>query len=123
LSGSAYICTPRGEIIRPNLDGTMCAHLNRFTDGEAITLDMSYSPILTAVFSTEHRPILNFRGQWQNPNMVLTDTGSLSYAFQSDGTVDRGHDPNRRPTSGNRPAHVETRLLRRFQVVLPRPRT
>jgi hypothetical protein len=97
LSGSAYICTPRAEIIGLNLNGTMRTHLNRVTDGEAITLDMSYSPVLTAVFATDHRPSLSFLGQWQNPNMALADTGSLSYAFQPDGTVYRGQDPKRRP--------------------------
>jgi hypothetical protein len=101
LSGSAYICSPRGEIIRLDPYGTMRTHVNRITDGEAITLDMSHKPVFTAVFATDlgtdYRPILSFSGQWQNPNLVLTDSGSLSSAFQPDGTVYRGHDPRRRP--------------------------
>lgn len=102
LVGDASICTPRGEIIDLRIHGTMRPHLNRFTDGEAITLEMSHrKPVLTTVFAGDlgfdSRPSLSFGGRWQNPNLVLTDTGSLSDAFQPDGTVYRGSNPKRRP--------------------------
>jgi hypothetical protein len=91
----------RGEIIPLDAYGSMRANLNRNTEGEAITLDMSRKRTFTEVFATNHgtddRPNLRFFGQWQNPNLVLTDTGTLSYAFQPDGTVHRGHDPKRQP--------------------------
>jgi hypothetical protein len=122
LSGSAYICTPRGEIIGLDLYGTMRARLNRFTDGEAITLDISYSPVLTRVFNNEHRPTLSFRGQWQNPNMALIDTGSLSYAFQPDGTVYRGHDPNSGPPHEIVPLTLKPGSYADFKASCPAPR-
>ena len=71
LSGWAYICTPRGEIIELHLYGTMRSDLNRVTDGEPISLDMQYWRVLTAVFVTDNRPYLSFVGQWQKPNLVL----------------------------------------------------
>jgi hypothetical protein len=71
----------------------MRKHLNLSTDGEAIRLGMSYRPL--GSFSPEARPSLELRGHWQNPNMVMDDNGSISRAFEPDGSVYRGHDSNR----------------------------
>ena len=97
LRGFAWLCTPRGEEFRMHLSGSMRAHLNLNTDGEKIRLGTYYWPALTGGFTGDHRPSLSFRGQWQNPDIVLTDNSSLANAFQTDGNVYRGHDPNRRP--------------------------
>ena len=93
LTGIAYLCSPRGERFRMNLGGGMRAHLNRSTDGEAITLYMHYWP-WNAQFVAEHRPRIDFRGHWQNPNIVGDDHGSISNAFTGDGSVYRGGDRN-----------------------------
>ncbi len=95
MSGIAYLCTPRGERFRMKLYGTMRAHLNVSTDGEAISLNMLNWPALTGGFIADHRPSIEVRGHWRNPNLEMDDHGSLFRAFQKDGSVYRGHDPNR----------------------------
>ncbi len=95
LAGMGYVCTPRGEIFRMNLGGGMRPHLNTSTDGEAINLYMHYWPALYGSFITAHRPSIEFRGHWRNPNLVMDDHGSISSAFQPDGSVYQGRDPNR----------------------------
>jgi hypothetical protein len=94
LSGTAYVCTPRGENIPLKMSGGMRKHLNLSTDGEAIHLYMHYWP-WNAQFVTDHSPSLGLRGHWQNPNLVMDDQGSIAKAFQPDGTVYRNHDRNR----------------------------
>lgn len=94
LRGMAYLCTPRGERFRLNLIGNMRKHLKLSTDGEAIHLGMSYLPYGSS-FSGDARPSLELRGRWQNPNLVMDDNGSISRAFEPDGSVYRGHDRNR----------------------------
>jgi hypothetical protein len=97
LAGDAWLCTPRGETFHMKLGGGMRPNLNANTNGEKISLYMNNWPVFGS-FTADHRPSLNFRGQWQNPNLVLLDDhASLSSAFLSDGSVYRGHDPNRLP--------------------------
>jgi hypothetical protein len=94
LTGIAYVCTPRGENIRLNLGGGMRKHLNLSTDGEAISLYMFYWP-WNANFINDRNPRLELRGHWRNPNLVMDDHSSIARAFQPDGTVYHGHEPNR----------------------------
>jgi hypothetical protein len=94
LSGTAHLCTARGENIPLKLGGGMPKHLKLSTDGEAIHLGMGYWP-WNAQFVADHSPTLQLRGHWQNPNLVMDDQGSIAKAFQPDGTVYRSHDRNR----------------------------
>ena len=94
LTGRAYLCTPRGERIPMHLGGGMPKHLHLSTDGAPIHLYMDYWPLVTGGFIADHRPSIEFRGHWQNPKLVMDDHGSIANAFQPDGTVYRGHDPN-----------------------------
>ena len=95
LTGRAFVCTPRGERLPMHLGGGMRKHLNLSTDGEAIHLYMDYWPLGFGGFITDHRPSLQFRGHWQNPSLLMDDHGSVANAFEPDGTVYRGHSPNR----------------------------
>ncbi len=94
LAGTAYLCTPRGERISLKLGGGMRKHLNVSTDGEAISLYMNYWP-WNAQFITDRRPSLKLRGYWRNPNLEMDDQGSISNAFEPDGSVYRGRNRNR----------------------------
>ena len=94
LRGVGYLCTPRGERFRMRLGGTMRAHLNLSTDGEAIHLYMNNWSGIYGAFMAEHRPSIEFRGHWQSPQLVMDDTGSIFRAFLANGTVYQGHDPN-----------------------------
>jgi hypothetical protein len=95
LTGIAYLCTPRGEQFDMRLGGSMRPHLNLSTDGEAIYLYVNNWPLWYGGFTTNHRPGLDLRGHWQNPNLVMDDRGSIYNAFNADGTVYDGHDRNR----------------------------
>jgi hypothetical protein len=94
LTGTAYVCTPRGERIRLRMGGGMRKHLKLSTDGEAIHLYMNYWP-WNANFISDHNPSLEFRGHWQNPNLMMDDHSSIARAFQPDGSVYHGQGENR----------------------------
>jgi hypothetical protein len=94
VTGIGYLCTPRGERFRMSLGGDMRQHLNLSTDGEKMSLYLINWPAFTGQFLTDHRPSINLRGHWQNPNLVMDDTGSIFRGFLPDGRVYTGHDPN-----------------------------
>jgi hypothetical protein len=94
LTGIGFLCTPRGEKFRMNLGGGMRKNLNLSTDGEAIHLYMYYRPAWSGLFAGDRRPRLDFRGHWQNPDLLMDDDSSIFRAFLPDGTVYRRHDPN-----------------------------
>ena len=91
VKGNAYLCSPRGEIFRMRLGGGMRRGISTNLDGENIGLYMNYWPAFVGNFSGSHRPSIELRGQWKNPNIVMDDHGSISRAFNADGTVDQGH--------------------------------
>jgi len=94
LKGVAYLCSPRGEWFYMHLGGSMRPHLNLSTDGEAIGLYMDNWSGLYPQFSGDHRPSIQLRGHWQNPNLVMDDDSSIFRAFRPDGNVYRGGDPS-----------------------------
>lgn len=93
VTGTGYICTPRGETFRLSLSGGMRQYLNLSTDGEAIRFTMYYNPLFS--FANDQRPKLDLRGHWRNPNLVMNDNRTISYAFLPDGSVYHGQNPNR----------------------------
>lgn len=95
LTGNAYVCTPRGERLHMHLGGGMRKHLHLSTNGEPVSLYMDYWPLGYGGFINDRRPYLEFRGRWQNPNLVMDDHGSIARNFQPDGTVYRGQGNNR----------------------------
>jgi len=94
LTGTARVCTPRGENIYLRLGGGMRRHLNLSTDGEAIHLYMNHWA-WNANFTNDLSPRLELNGRWQNPNLVMDDHSSIARAFQPDGTVYHGSGANR----------------------------
>ena len=95
LTGRGYLCTPKGERFRMKLGGSMRRNLPLSTDGETISLYMNNWPALTGGFIADHRPSLEVRGYWKNPNLEMDDDSSIYRAFEPDGSVYRRHDPNR----------------------------
>ncbi len=91
VTGIGDICSPRGEIFRMHLGGGMRRGIGTNTDGEKIDFYMDHWPLFFGNMRTDHRPAVEFRGQWKNPNIVMDDHGSFFRAFNPDGTVDRGH--------------------------------
>jgi len=94
VKGVAYLCSPRGETFRMRLGGGMRRGININTDGEKISLYAHYYPLFFGNVSSDLRPGIEIQGQWRNPDIVADDHGSLSRAFNADGTVNRGRGPN-----------------------------
>jgi hypothetical protein len=95
VKGAAYLCSPRGETFPMHLGGSMRRGIGKDTDGEKISLYMYYWPVAFGNFTSDHRPSIELRGQWENPNLVMDDHGSIHRAFNSDGTVDRSHNSSK----------------------------
>src|SRR5215470_2758517 len=91
VGGTGFLCSPRGEIFYMHLGGGMRRGIGTNTDGEKISLYMNHWPRFFGGFTNDHRPSIELRGQWKNPDIVMDDHGSISRAFNPDGTVDRGH--------------------------------
>ena len=98
--GWGYLCTPRGERFALRLSASMNEHPGIDTNGKQFQISM-YQRRWNYTWTLEGRPRLTFRGQWQNPDLVMNDGGSVSRAFLPDGTVYLG--PAR-----NQPAARET---------------
>jgi hypothetical protein len=95
MSGNGYLCTPRGEKLWMYVTATMPKGIGMHPDGQPITVGMDYWPALTGQFMGDHRPSVGVRGRWEGDTIVGNDNKSLTNAFDRDGSVYRGHDPNR----------------------------
>jgi len=93
VGGRGYLCSPRGEIFAMHIDGGMRRGIGLSTEGENISLGMDYWPTFSS-FTGNHRPAIAVKGKWQNPNIIGDDNGSISRAFNPDGSV-ASPDPHR----------------------------
>src|SRR5205823_6557735 len=98
LTGTANVCTPRGEDMFLVLGGGMRRHLNVSTDGEEIGLYV-HRRSWSGVSPQAAPPKLEFHGHWRNPSLVMDDQGTIAKAFLPDGTVahDRNHNHSNAP--------------------------
>jgi hypothetical protein len=96
IKGNGYVCTPQRKIIRLTLIGQMRKHLGVSTEGESIYMKAYNYQGFSRFFATPQRhPRIELKGKWQNPNIVMNDTGSISREFEPDGSVYTGNEPNR----------------------------
>lgn len=86
FTGTAWLCTPRGERYRLRLTASMSEHPGTDTNGKEMRIEM-YQRRWFWSLTGNHRPELTFRGHWQNPDFVATDGGTLSRAFLPDGRL------------------------------------
>src|SRR6478609_1648777 len=87
FSGNAFICTPRGEKFNLRLAGDFQNPHGTDLQGKTAHLYMNnYS-----TFSGSTDPSLDFRGKWNNPDLVLDDHGSLNRAFDPGGALVTNH--------------------------------
>jgi len=86
--GTGFLCTPRGERYRLQARAGMPEKTGVDTNGKAFNVEL-YSRPWYWNFSGkwDRRPELNFRGKWQNPDLVMDDGGTLAAAFNPDGTL------------------------------------
>ncbi|MGZ4845774.1 MAG: hypothetical protein ACXV75_13785 [Candidatus Angelobacter sp.] len=83
VSGNAYLCTPRGEKFNLRLGGDFEKHSGIDLQGKSAYLYMNNYTVL----SSSTAPSLEFRGRWNNPDLVLDDGGSLTRAFDPGGKL------------------------------------
>ena len=87
VTGNAVICTPRGEKFNLRLGGD-------FQNPHGIDLQGKTAHIYASNYSTfsgSTAPSLDFRGKWNNPDLVLDDGGSLNRAFDPGGALVTNH--------------------------------
>ncbi|MGC2742737.1 MAG: hypothetical protein WA672_06085 [Candidatus Angelobacter sp.] len=83
VKGSAVLCTPRGEKYNLRVNGDFEKNPGINLQGKTAALYVyNYS-----VFSTSKAPSLEFRGKWNNPDLVLDDHGSITRAFDPGGVL------------------------------------
>lgn len=83
VSGNAWLCTPRGEKFSLRLAGDF--QNPHGTDLQGMTAHLYASNY--SAFSGSTAPSLDFRGRWNNPDLVLDDGGSLNRAFDPGGVL------------------------------------
>jgi hypothetical protein len=85
LSGSAYLCTPKGERFDLTLGGGMPRDVYVNSLGKPITIYMSKREILPLGQTSRLRFAL--QGHWEQGQLVADDHKTLSAAFLPDGTL------------------------------------
>lgn len=92
--GWGYLCTPRGERYPLRVSGGLHEHTWIDTNGKEMHLELYRRPWYWNFTGTwDHRPRLDLRGRWQNPELVMNDGGTLSQSFLADGTLNHGLTP------------------------------
>jgi hypothetical protein len=86
VDGNAWLCTPRGERFTLHLGGDFQKNIRLDTNGKTASFYMN-SYTLKSQFSGDTRPSLEFRGKWNNPDLVLDDHGSIARNFAPDATL------------------------------------
>ena len=81
ITGKGAICTQRGDNYPLNVGGSFQSHLGTDLQGKtAVIYAHNYS-------KSHYDPSLEFRGKWNNPDLVLDDHGSIGRAFEPGGTL------------------------------------
>jgi hypothetical protein len=84
ISGKGALCTPRGDNYRHTMAGS-------FEPGSGVDLQGRTATICPHNYDRKHTghndPSLEFRGRWNNPDLVLDDQGSVNQAFGPDGRL------------------------------------
>ena len=94
LSGSGYVCTPRGEKIWLTGGGMFQdKHIGIHPDGRQVGL-YAHRKQVANFGAPDYRPDLDFHGTWQGDSFVGDDKGSFAMAFAPDGHLyKRGETP------------------------------
>jgi len=91
ITGRGALCTQRGDNYTLDVGGSFQEHPGIDLQGKtAVIYAHNYSQ-----YGSQYDPSLEFRGKWNNPDLVLDDHGSLTQAFDS-GAVLAKHS-NMRP--------------------------
>jgi hypothetical protein len=100
LRGTAFLCTPRGEIYNLQITGDFDKQPLFTSNVDGLHLYLAIQQKLNFL-ATNRGTRLRFQidGAWEGPELVTTDKGSLARAFNPDATLYTA-DPNKRPPAG-----------------------
>jgi hypothetical protein len=101
ISGIGVLCTPRGERFDLTLAGELERHFGLDLQGRTVRLYLRSSSFIDRQLARDLRPRINLSGRWNNPDLVMDDQGTLSHAFEPDGSLYKGSmkgRPERRET-------------------------
>jgi hypothetical protein len=99
VSGSGRICSPHGVISKLTIGGGMDRDVWANADGRTIHLYLHRLDVWSYAFDTDRRPSFDLYGAWHYPVLDMDDRGTVSQAFNADGSVNRGRDARVRWTS------------------------
>lgn len=87
VKGTGYLCSPHGERYSLFVRGGLSEKVASDSNGSTMSLRYYRHPAFGGVVGPfEQPPRVALRGKWQNSQLVMDDGGSLSAAFQPDGT-------------------------------------
>ena len=84
ITGKGALCTQRGDSYRLSMAGSFERGSGADLQGRSATL---YPHNYDRKHTGHNDPSLEFRGKWNNPDLVLDDQGSLNRAFDPDGVL------------------------------------
>lgn len=88
FAGTGYLCTPKGERLRLKVGATMYEKTGIDSNGKKMGVGFRQYLWNWKYFGYHSAPPhLDFRGTWQNPDLVMDDGGTLTNAFLPDGSV------------------------------------
>jgi hypothetical protein len=91
ITGRGALCTQRGDNYTLDVGGSFQEHPGIDLQGKtAVIYAHNYSR-----YGSQYNPSLEFRGKWNNPDLVLDDHGSLTQAFDPGGVLAK--NSNMRP--------------------------
>jgi hypothetical protein len=99
VTGSGEVCSPRGVVTKLTLGGGMDRGVWSDADGRRIHLYLHRRDIFNYSFNTDRRPRFDLYGEWHYPLLEADDRGTVSQAFNADGSVNLGRDARVRWTS------------------------
>jgi hypothetical protein len=88
VSGSGYVCSPRGEGYSLSVSGGTPGLVWKDMDGRKFSFSARHAPMWRSFTGAPRQPSLSFAGQWVGPNLAMTDNGSIAHAFLPNGSLD-----------------------------------
>ena len=98
LTGSGYLCTPKGEKMQMKLSANMDKHLDLDTQGKTIRISMHRTSTWSTFINSDYSPSIQLNGIWGDDSISGEDHNSFGRAFEPDGSVYLGRSPTRGPS-------------------------
>lgn len=97
VTGTAWLCTPRGQRTVLHLGGIMPKNSMVNSQGQPLHLYLDYRSFFTS--TTDPRTRFDLYGTWGDRQITLDDHGSFANAFRPDGTpyLGKEHPPGVKP--------------------------